>query len=390
MTAAVASGNGLVRDRTTWLMYAGLGYLSVLISSVGPALPFLRDELGISHTVASLHFSAFATGFIVSGMLTDRIARRAGRRATFWTGAAGLTLGGVIVACGIHPVISIGGTLTLGLFGGALLSMTSSVLSDLHGERRATALVEGNVVAGVTGAVAPLLIGGMAAVLTFRLAFVVPAVVAVVAAWSLRAVPLPAPPAPATSRLEARLPAAFWLFFLVLFLADCLEFSMTAWGATYLREVTGLGTATAATAASLFLVGMLTGRVAGSRLLLAGRDPRILLTVSLITAGTGFLLFRLGPAVPLTLSGLLVTGLGIANLWPLTLSFALGTAGPASDKAGSRASLAAGAGILTAPLALGAAADHLGIATAYWIVVPMVLVALVTVTAAHAANVRSV
>lgn len=53
-------------------------------------MPALREELGLSYTVASLHFSAFAAGMILAGLVGDRIVRRYGRATVFWTGAAGL------------------------------------------------------------------------------------------------------------------------------------------------------------------------------------------------------------------------------------------------------------------------------------------------------------
>jgi fucose permease len=58
-------------------------------------------------------------------------------------------------------------------------------------------------------------------------------------------------------------------------------------------------------------------------------------------------------------------GLGVAPLYPLTMSFAVGVAGPAANKASARLNSAFGAAILIAPIALGAIADEVGLAMAH-------------------------
>ncbi|WP_394841076.1 MFS transporter [Pendulispora brunnea] len=367
----------MTRGPATWLMYAGLGYFNYLTCAMGPALPLLRGELAISYTVSSLHFTAFAVGLIFSGSLVDRVAGVLGRRATFWLGIVGLGGGGLVIASGTHASVTIAGALAMGIFGGGTLSMTSTVLSEIHGAHQATALTEANLVASAAGAAAPLLVGWLASATSWRAAFVLPAAVGAGALFALRRMRLPEPRANDAERVPRAngLGLEFWTFWAILVLVDCIEFSMAAWASTYLRDAAGFSAASAATAASLFLIGMLAGRGAGTRLLLQGAKPRALLKLALLTTVAGFLLFRLGPVASFALVGLLLTGVGVANLWPLALSLALGAAGDARDAAASRASLAAGVGAFSAPLALGAAADGLGIANAYWLVVPLVAAA---------------
>ena len=51
-----------VRDSTTWLAYLTMAYLLFIEASLGPIMPSLRAQMGMSYTVASLHFSAPAFG----------------------------------------------------------------------------------------------------------------------------------------------------------------------------------------------------------------------------------------------------------------------------------------------------------------------------------------
>jgi len=69
-----------VRTRRTWQAYLSVSYFAFFINSLGALTPFLRDELGLSYTLASLHFSAFALGVIMIGLGLSAVVRRFGAR----------------------------------------------------------------------------------------------------------------------------------------------------------------------------------------------------------------------------------------------------------------------------------------------------------------------
>ncbi|MCA9880800.1 MAG: hypothetical protein KC442_23545, partial [Thermomicrobiales bacterium] len=81
-----SSAATFVRDQRTWAAYLLLGVLAYMETVLGPVMPFLREELGISYAVASLHFSAIAVGAIIAGLLGDRVVRRVGRGGALWGG----------------------------------------------------------------------------------------------------------------------------------------------------------------------------------------------------------------------------------------------------------------------------------------------------------------
>ncbi|MGZ3461384.1 MAG: hypothetical protein ACXU86_23075, partial [Archangium sp.] len=56
------------RDRLTWLAYALLAFYGYFLNILGPITPFLKEELGLSYTVSSLHFTAFAVGILLIGL----------------------------------------------------------------------------------------------------------------------------------------------------------------------------------------------------------------------------------------------------------------------------------------------------------------------------------
>ena len=89
---------------------------------------------------------------------------------------------------------------------------------------------------------------------------------------------------------------------------------------------------------------------------------------ALALAMAAFPLFWLAPSPPLAVLGLFVAGLGVANLFPLTFSIAIGQSGGLTNQATARISLAVGIAIFAAPLILGALADRFSLQEAYAIV----------------------
>ena len=147
---------------------------------------------------------------------------------------------------------------------------------------------------------------------------------------------------------------------------------MVFWSADYVEQVLGLVKADAAQAVSLFLAAMIVGRVIGSRLV-QRFSARSVVTISIVIASIGFLIFWRTEDVFLGLWGLFLTGLGVANLYPMILSLAIGAAQGNTVQAGARATLASGTAILALPLALGRFADAVGIRLAYGVVLVLLI-----------------
>jgi fucose permease len=374
-----------VRDRFTWLAYGMLAYFAYLQSSLGPAIPFLRQELNLSYTVAGFHASAMALGMIAAGLSADRAARRWGRTRIFWFGGAGMALGALSLVFARGALFTVLGAGIMGALGTLLLIMIQSTLSARYGPLRATALTEANVVAAVGALAVPSLLGGFQAIgLGWRMALILGALLWLVAFWRFRHTRIPertSVAAPVASIQDgassARLPLTYWVLWCVIFASVAMEWCMGFWGAEFMESSTGLSRAGASSAMSVFFGAVVVGRFFGSRLTRSYESTTLLLG-ALVFVGVGFPFFWLSPSIPLTLFGLFVAGLGIANLFPLTLAAATGVATDLADTASARISLGAGLAILIAPQILGTLADAVGIQAAYGVVMVLWAAALVT------------
>lgn len=365
------------RGRFTWLAYFLLAFFSYLLNILGPSTPFLKEELGLSYTVSSLHFTAFALGILMVGFGGHLVIQRLGRMRSLWLGAFGMALGVAALLAGRSPWVTVGASFWMGLVGSLILTIVPSALADLHGAQLAVAYSEANVISSLISSAAPVLVGLFAGWLPaggWKIAVGI-AILPPLLLWAgFRTVE---PPRAAASRPEAKaaqgaLPVLFWVYWFAIVLAVALEFCMISWSADYMENSLGVAKAQAAQSVSLFLVGMIIGRLGGSRLVQRFSSGRLVL-VSLGAAALGFFMFWMGGTVWLGLAGLLITGLGVASLYPLIVSLAIGAAGKQSVLASARTTLASGTAILTLPLILGRLADFVGIHQAYGVVIVLLV-----------------
>ncbi len=368
-----------VRDRYTWLAYFLLSYFAYSQAVLGPAMPFIRSELHISYTVGGLHLSAMAIGMIINGIFADRVIKRYGRRAALWSGCAGIALGSLIVIAGHHPAITIFGAYLIGQPGSLVITIVQASLADHHGPQRAIALTESNVAAVFLVTLAPLAVGGFDRIgIGWRAAFYGMVLLWAVVTFFMWRTPIPTKKriAPETPKLSTgqRLPALFWIYLLIVILAGSVEWGFGFWGAEYLDK-TGLSKADASLTMTFFFFAMTVGRAAGSRLTRKYDSAPLLQTAVLIALG-GFILFWLAPVIVLTVTGLFLAGLGIANLFPLVLSIASRIGESRPDVASARIVQAAGISILVIPQVLGTIADQVGIKNAYGVVGVLLIVAV--------------
>lgn len=182
---------------------------------------------------------------------------------------------------------------------------------------------------------------------------------------TFRREPLPAPPpSPTTEARPARLPLACWLLALLVTIGMAVEFCVVYFGAEVLT-IAGLAPASAASAMSSFYLGILASRIAGGRLTRRPDRTVKLLWWSLVVSSIGFLAFWQSGQPIVAVAGLFIFGLGVANLFPLSLALTLAAAPGHTDAANARTQLLDGLLVITAPLVLGKLADALGLTATF-------------------------
>jgi MFS family permease len=373
-----AAPPGLTRTGITWFAYFSLAYQTYLISMQGNILPFLKADLQLTYGQVSLHTSAIAIGAFVAGSIGDRIIRFFGRNAVLPVAVLGSALGALLLCYAGAAWQSVGACLVIGVASSFIPAMTSAILYDLYGDRRDIAYAESNTLCYAFAIVGPLVIG-LAAWMNWnwRVGMLLGAVVGVAIVLAFRNTRIPEGER-TSGKTGVKLPPSYWAYFTLLGLGVALEFAALLWAPSYLETVVGLSRPAAAAGAGAFFAAMLVGRAVGIWLFRLF-STRALFFAAMATIVAGFLLYWLATDVPgLAVAGLFILGLGIANLFPIIIGFAMNTAGAATDRASARALVGTGLAILVSPPLLGAVADHSGLHAAQ-LMMPVYVVAALAV-----------
>ncbi|HEY1609757.1 MAG TPA: MFS transporter [Paraburkholderia sp.] len=361
-----------VDARRPWAIYLMFGLYGVQQGMLGPAMPFVRAELGFDLRSVGLHFAAYALGLALIGLPYRWLTRR-----RLPTGIGQIGILSIVAASGLFassralPVTLLAAA-AMGLSGGLVLATGQAKLGARYRERAAAKLVEAHVVAGLCVLGGALLIGGATSIgWSWRTA---PATVAIVAALfaaipfatyrrdelALRAADA-SPAALDAARLPRTLQISLWA---LVILGISAEWGMGFWGAEYMKERLASSASTAATLMSVYFGGTVCGRLASSYLLRTVKPLTLLVAVAL---GAIAFLAALHATRDLWVTTGLVALLGacLGNFFPLILGAAMRAAPDAGPTLSAQASQAVGVALLFAPLLLGMLSEKIGMQAAF-------------------------
>ncbi|MFG2500996.1 MFS transporter [Streptomyces sp. NPDC048441] len=373
--ASRATPPGLVRLRVALTVFFALD--GFIFAGWVVRIPAIKEQTGASASDLGLALLGVSAGAVVTMTLTGRLCRRFGSHP-------------VTVACGILMPLSIAlpplthSALSLGLvllvfgaaYGGINVAMNSAAVDLVAALRRpvmpsfhAAFSLGGMVGAGLGGLVA----GHLSPTRHLLALTVIGLIVTAVTAPTLlrhdapkapdTQPPADAPKSPKSAAppgLDNRTRTLVIVFGLIALCTAYGEGALADWGALHLEQDLAAHPGIAAAGYSCFAFAMTIGRLSGTTLLeRLGRTRTVVGGGA--TATVGMLLGALAPSVPVALIGFAVTGLGLANIFPVAIERAGALAGPSGVAAAS--TLGYG-GMLLGPPAIGFMADWFSLPTA--------------------------
>lgn len=349
--------------------------MAFLLNGLGAVLAPLQRDLHVSRGDVAFYPSLFAAGLVVVGLGGGALVGRIGRTAALRLAMAGMMLGGLLLATPAR-LATLVGALLLGLGGAVLVQLGPALLASLHPQAPTAAVGEANALASGSSVIAPLAVSAaLVSGLGWRIGYVGTALLALailtVPAWRLAMPDAPRPVADSGGAATPRLIGP-WSDLLV---AVSVEFCFIFWAPSALIEWDHASLGQAPALASLFLVGMATARGLAVPITRRLSAIRVLVLACTGVAAAGFALFWMAPNVVLATAGLLVAGLGVALLYPTTVSRVVAVWPQAPDRAAAWAALASGMAIGIAPFVLARLSDVAGLRTAY-LIVPVLLLVL--------------
>ncbi len=364
----------LSRGSATWLLYGAFSCMAFLLNGLGAVLEPLQKDLHVSRGVVAFYPGLFAAGLLVVGLAGGRFMSWIGRGAALRLALAGMTLGGLLIAVPAQ-VTSLLGAILLGLGAALLIQLVPAVLSAIHPQVPAAAIGEANGLASAASILAPLAVSGtLIAGFGWRPGYLVAPLLALAAitlpAWRLRI-----PNAPRSAReIDAGVPAPMLGRWFDVLVAVSIEFCVVFWAASAVIAWDHASRSQAPALISLFLLGMATARALSVQIIRRIPNQRALILACTGAATAGFALFWTAATLTLAAAGLLGVGLGVALLYPTTVSRVVAAWPHAPDRAAARAALASGLAIGGAPLLLAQISDVTGLRRAFLIVPGLLLI----------------
>jgi MFS family permease len=361
----------LQRDRMTWSLYAVFVVTGWFLYVVNPSIVLVADDLGFTAALAGLHGTAGAAGATVGALALPTISARIGRRATLLAGAASISAGVALITLSSAAWGTLSGVLAGGVGVALMLNIANAALSDRHGRQGGAALSEASATGSFISAAGPLVLGAaVAAGLGWRSPLLM-----VVVALALLAIALPAlPPEPATSEpgpVTRRLPSPYWWAWAVAVPLIGVELSYAIWSSTLIVEQTGASIPSATSALTAFVLAVGAGRLLAARIALRVSTATLLMS-SIVVAAVGWGMLWSAHTYPQAVAGMIISGLGVSVHGPIGIARALANAAGRTDLAMGRFGVGIGVAAGTAPFALGALTDRIGVVSAFW-VVPAIL-----------------
>ncbi|MFK4089130.1 MFS transporter [Kribbella sp. NPDC020789] len=342
-----------------------LSSMGYLLAGLGACVAILARDLDEPTGRLALLSSAFAVGLVVVAVVGPMLLRSWSIGVVLRAGSFVCAIGAALLALAPVYVVVVVGGLCVGL-GGALLVLVAPLM--LHGPTAAARLSRVNAVASAAGILAPLAIGLVDALgVTGRVAMLaaVPPLLILAVVKGPDVVPPVLSEAP-SGHAVGRTVALGWLRVV---LAVGVEFCFVVWAVARLVD-SGLTLAIAALLGSSFPIGMAVGRAIGP-IHWRSLSP-VVVGGSLAIVGTLFVSLLDIPA--LIAIGLVLAGIGVAPLYPVTIAALVAMPGLSPTRLAALGALASGTAILITPAALAALARVVDLRLAYLITIPLLLI----------------
>ena len=368
------------RDGATWLIYGIWAALGFAVNGLGSVLLPLKEQLGLTTVQTSMYSSFFAIGLLITGLVGHHIVDFVGRRRLLVIVLGLVGAGAVVMTFGTFATTFIG-VAGMGLGAALMIQVLPVEMVSLQPDHAPRALSEANSLSSVAGIIAPFGVAwALSAGLGWGVGYALP--LAIAAALSILGLLI----AGRRETVEAAAPVSAsptgpepvespWRPWIEMVGVVAVEFCFVLWSATAVASWHRVDTSLATLIAGCFLVGMGVGRFAGAPL--AGRyGVRNTTLGCLVLALLGSLAFWLAGNQWVAGAALLLGGLGVSLLYPLTLSRLLAADPLHTDRATSRSALASGLAILSVPPLLAGLADLVSLHLAF-LVAPVIVVVLI-------------
>jgi fucose permease len=325
-------------------------------------LPELRDELHVSASVAALHGSLFGILLLVLATFGRRVLAAVSNRGLLRASVGCMLGGGVLFGFGRTAALTLSGAAVASLGAACLVIVVPTVVFAHHREAPTQALAMLNSFPMLSSTTLPAAVGlAVALDVTWRAAYLIPLAligVAIIAIAGRAAAP-DAPHAAPVGLGELFRTPRFARRWAVLACGVLVELATASWAASIMVDRGGASKGLGAALTVGFFIGMAIGRVSLTNVLRT-HSPQRVMVWSFVGVLISLAPFLLGPGLVDRVIGLLLLGLTLSAVYPLSIS-RLFELHDDTEALGRATAIASGVGATFGPLLLGTLSDAVGL-----------------------------
>ena len=353
----------------TWIANLSLVLIGVVGNVMGPVMPEVIREYGLSLTTAGMVFTAQGLGRIVAVFSTSSWSDRVGRKPVLRLGGVLMMIGAI--GYGLSPawVGHILSAIIIGAGSGMLDGASNALVSDLHTEKRGLALNRLHVFFGLGSLLGPLVAAFFLGVMqSWRLLFA--AVAAMAGAHAIFASSQVYPEVTGQKgegqqQLKAVRKAVltspqFWMLSGIMFTYSGMGGIIVGWMNTYLSNELTASVLAASSVLALYNVGLTLGRMVWG-----GVSERVGYPKTLIMCSLGGLVFVTSAVVARQFwwiaGSFWLTGFFVAGLFPTAVAYGTGLFSELTGTVTGYMITIASLGGMLLPLLVGALSDAVGL-----------------------------
>ncbi|UCE41605.1 MAG: MFS transporter [Candidatus Aminicenantes bacterium] len=302
---------------------AGMFVFGIVMAILGAIMPSLFEKIQFNKSEAGDLFFAMNLAMLLMSLIFGPVVDRFGYKLF-------LILCAFLVACSLflfilasNYTIILAAAIVLGFGGGGLNGGTNALTSDIHPEKRGSALNLLGIFFGFGALSIPFLIGVMLEHIGLEYILVLSILVSLVPLFLFLEFSFPKPKHgqgfPLRQISHILKDPVLWLCGVLLFFQSGNEFTLGGWISTYLHEFFGFTPKVASFILAGYWAAIMGGRLMSSRIVKIWKNQTLVFLSALVSLAAAVLIVA-APSGFLAALGVVGIGLGFAAIFPTTLA----------------------------------------------------------------------
>lgn len=353
----------------------GMLIFGIVMTTLGTIMPSLIGKFGFDKANAGTLMMLMSLGMLLGSLIFGPLVDRYGYKWMLIVCASLILIGieGIALAHNLSWLRVF--ILLVGFGGGVINGGTNALVADISEEGKSAGLSILGVFFGIGAIGVPLLLGSLMGQVSYEWLMELVGLLVLIPLGFIIAIRFPSPKHaqgfPLKEGFGLLKEVVLVLFGLILFFQSGMEMTVGNWSSLFLKEELSLGLNKAVLILSLYWLGMVIARLLLGYLL-RKISPAVVQFSSLTVAFVGLVIMILSNDVTLSASGLFLSGLGLAAVYPVILGYVGERYSHLSGTAFSIVFVMALIGGMLFPWLTGALGEHYGLRLSF-VVIPVIL-----------------